>query len=277
MAAELPALPSGADAPARQEALQAAEAAFLAAYGEAPRPPGGKAVVVVPALDEEPTVAAVVKSVPGEVSGLPVEVLVVDDGSGDGTSEAAAGAGATVCRLEVNLGQGEAFKLGYRLARMRGASVIVTADADGQFDMAELPRLLEPLLADEADLVVGSRLLGTSDGSDPVRHLGVVVFGRLVSLLTGATVTDPACGFRAMRAEVAERVRLRQPQYQSSELLIQALACGFRLREVPVTLRRRQAGASKKGCNLLYGWRFAQVVLGTWWRTRGARRRRRPA
>jgi hypothetical protein len=96
------------------------------------------------------------------------------------------------------------------------------------------------------------------------------VFARLITLLTGRRVTDPANGLRAMRAEVAARVRLRQPQYQAAELLIGAIMAGFRTTEVPTTMRERAAGTSKKGRNLLYGVRFGRVVVGTWWRERHA-------
>ena len=136
-------------------------------------------------------------------------------------------AGALVCRLPVNLGQGQAFRLGYRLARDRGATLIATVDADGQFDPGELPALVAPLVAGEADFVNGSRRLGRTENTDPVRNLGVVVFGALVSVLTGVRITDPANGLRAFRAEVTARVPLRQTQYQTAELLIGAVGPGL--------------------------------------------------
>ena len=100
----------------------------------------------------------------------------------------------------------------------------------------------------------------------------MVFFGILVSLLTKAKITDPANGFRAFRVEVTESVPLRQSQYQTSELLIGALARGYRVKEVPVTVRERLAGSSKKGGNVLYGFSFARVVATTWWTQRRAGR-----
>jgi hypothetical protein len=138
-------------------------------------------------------------------------------------------------------------------------------DADGQFDPAELERLVGPVVEDRADMVQGSRRLGRSETTDRVRAAGVVVFAAVVSLLTGARITDPANGFRAFRPEVPARVPLRQPQYQTSELLIGALALGFRVIEAPVTVLARRAGESKKGANLRYGYRFGRAVLTTWW------------
>jgi glycosyltransferase involved in cell wall biosynthesis len=206
------------NAPVTEEAARA----FLAEHPGH----GTPVVVVIPALNEAGSVGVVVKTVPPQLCGLDVDVLVVDDGSTDETTAEASGAGALVATLAKNTGQGNAFKLGYRLACERGATYIATADADGQFDPAELPRLIELLIADQADLVTGSRRLGEAHTTDSVRAWGVVVFGRIISILTGVRITDPANGLRAMRCEVAASLDLVQPQYQSSELLIRTIANG---------------------------------------------------
>jgi glycosyltransferase involved in cell wall biosynthesis len=237
--------------------------------------PGAPIAVVVAAFDEAESVAGVMRAVPRRMCGLASEVVLVDDGSTDGTGDRARAAGALVCRLPVNLGQGQALRLGYRLARDRGASVIATLDADGQFDPAELPALVAPLLAGDADFVNGSRRLGRAETVDPFRRLGVAVFAALVSLLTRARITDPANGLRAFRVEVIERVPLGQTQYQTAELLIGAVSRGFRVREVPVTVYARRTGVSKKGGNFFYGWQFARVVLTTWWSARAEARQAR--
>jgi glycosyltransferase involved in cell wall biosynthesis len=247
-----------------------AAASFLRAH---PAGAGAPLAVVVPAYNEAPTVAGVIAEVPREAGGLAAEVIVVVDGAKDGTAPEAASAGALVCDVPVNRGQGAALKLGYWLARARGAQVIVTIDADGQYDPAEIERVIEPILAGRADFVSGSRRLGQELTSDVVRHWGVIVFGALISLLVRRRITDPACGLRAMRAEVSAAVTLEQPQYQASELMISAALGGFRLAEVPTTMRDRgtHATATKKGGNLGYGLRFARAALHTW------RRDRRPA
>jgi glycosyltransferase involved in cell wall biosynthesis len=236
--------------------------------------PGAPIAVVIPALNEAETVAEVIASVPETICGLRTETILVDDGSTDGTGDIARQAGALVCRLPVNLGQGNAFRLGYRVARDRGAQIICTADADGQFDPRELPALVEPIVAGEADFVNGSRRLGRSETTDPVRKAGVLFYGALVSVLTRVRITDPANGLRAFRSEVTERVPLRQTQYQTSELLIGAIAHGFRVIEAPATMYKRTAGASKKGGNLIYGLRFGRVVVRTWWAQRASARDR---
>ncbi|MFZ0383000.1 MAG: glycosyltransferase family 2 protein [Solirubrobacteraceae bacterium] len=246
---------------------------FLAAH---PAGTGAPIAVVIPAYNEEPTVASVIREIPRTLAGLPTEVIVVVDGSSDATAAEAASAGALVCDIPVNRGQGVVFKLGYWLARARGAQVIATIDADGQYDPLELERVVEPIVSGRADFVNGSRRLGTELTTDPVRHAGVIFFGGLVSVLLRQRITDPACGIRGMSAKVSESVTLQQSQYQSSELLIGTAMRGFRVIEVATTMRDRPDGATgtKKGPNLLYGMRFARAVLGTWRRERNAARTR---
>jgi glycosyltransferase involved in cell wall biosynthesis len=250
-----------------------AAGAFLATH-----PPGSGAplAVVVPAYNEEPTVGSVVAEIPREVAGLQTEVIVVVDGARDRTAFRAASAGALVCDVPVNRGQGAVLRLGYWLARARGAKVIATIDADGQYEPLELERVVSPILAGEADFVSGSRRLGAELTTDRVRHLGVLVFGALISVLVRHRVSDPACGIRAMRSEVTAAVTLEQLQYQASELMISAALNGFRLAEVPTTMRDRgkHATGTKKGGNLGYGVRFARAALHTWMRDRRAARTR---
>jgi glycosyltransferase involved in cell wall biosynthesis len=252
---------------------RSAAMAFLATH-----PPGLGAplAIVIPAYNEEPTVAGVVAEIPREAAGLKLEVIVVVDGARDATASKAAGAGALVCDVRVNRGQGAALKLGYWLARARGAKVIATIDADGQYEPEELGRVVEPILADRADFVSGSRRLGAELTTDRTRHLGVLVFGALITVLVRHRVTDPACGIRAMRSEVTADVVLEQPQYQASELMISAALHGYRLGEVPTTMRDRGAHATgtKKGGNFGYGVRFARAALRTWVRDRKAARMR---
>lgn len=239
---------------------------------------GAPLAVVVPAYNEEPTVAAVVSEIPGEVAGLATEVIVVVDGARDATAAQAISAGALVCDVPVNRGQGAALKLGYWLARARGAEIITTIDADGQYAPAEIASVVQPILDGRADFVSGSRRLGNELTTDATRHFGVIVFGVILTVLTRHRITDPACGLRAMRSEVTAAVTLEQPQYQASELQISAALNGYALAEVPTTMRDRgvHATATKKGGNLGYGLRFARAAIHTWRRDRKAARRERP-
>lgn len=228
-----------------------------------------RAVIVIAAYNEAVGIPAVLASLPREVPGLAVaaEVLVVDDGSTDGTAGAARASGrGYVVACPTNRGQGRALRLGYRIARDHGAEFVATTDADGQYSPDEIADVLTPVVEGRADFVTGSRRRGRLENKDPLRRAGTYVFAWVASLLLDRRITDTSFGLRAMRVEVTEAVTLNEPQYQASELLVGVVSHGFRLLEVPGTMRARSAGASKKGGNLRYGARYAGVMLGTWWR-----------
>ena len=227
--------------------------------------------IVIAAFNEEGAIGPVVEGLPSTVGGLAAVPVVVSDGSVDATGKEAREAGALVCDVPVNRGQGAALRLGYRLAREGGARYIVTTDADGQYNPAEMDAVLGPVVAGQADFVTGSRKLGSQETKDLVRRIGTWVFATSISLLTRQRITDSSFGLRAMRAEVTGAVRLEQPQYQSSELLIAVLTHGYRVAEVPATIHKRKVGESKKGHNAIYGLKYAGVVFGTWWRERQRR------
>ncbi|SDJ96567.1 glycosyltransferase family 2 protein [Nonomuraea jiangxiensis] len=242
----------------------AAIAEFTSQYGS-DLPP---IAIVIAAYNEENGIGKALGGIPAVIDGMETATIVVVDGSTDRTAAEAREAGAMVCDVPVNRGQGAALRLGYRLAREGGARYIVTTDADGQYDPDDIKRVLAPVLRGEADFATGSRVLGRQETYDRVRRLGVHVFAWMISRMTGQRITDTSFGLRAMRAEVTGAVTLNQPQYQSSELLIGVISHGFRVVEVPATMRLRAAGSTKKGGNLVYGYRYSRVVVGTWLRER---------
>jgi glycosyltransferase involved in cell wall biosynthesis len=245
-------------------------------FAQHPAGEGAPIAVVIPAYNEEPTVAEVVRGIPREIHGKAVDVIVVVDGSDDATASEAASAGALVCDIPENRGQGLILMLGYWLADKRGSEIIATTDADGQYDETEFDRVIEPILEGRADFVNGSRRLGTELTTDPVRHAGVIFFGKLISVLMRQKITDPASGIRAFRTVIPRTVKLEQTQYQTSELLIATAMNGFKIAEVATTMRDRPEGATltKKGPNLLYGMRFARAIMFTFFRERKAKRKR---
>jgi len=258
-------LPPGLD-----ETDDAAIAGFHTRYGRLELTP---VVVVIAAYEEEAAIGDVLDELPAEACGLPLSCIVVVDGDTDRTASVAREHGAHVCVFPTNRGQGAAFRVGYVLARSVGARFIVTTDADGQYVGSEVDQLLQPVVAGDADFVVGSRWLGRQETTDRIRRSGSRFFGWLASVLTGQRITDTSSGFRAMTIEVTEAVTLRQPQYQASELLMEALAKGFRLVEVPMTMRKRAHGQTKKGWWPVYGVRYARVLTTTWLRERHRRTR----
>jgi glycosyltransferase involved in cell wall biosynthesis len=229
-------------------------------------PDGDRIVVVLPAHDEAENVAAVVRSMPGQVEGVPVVPLVVDDASTDDTSQVAKEAGALVARLPVRRGGGLALRVGYEIALKLGGTVIASMDADGQHVGQELPTVVGPILRGEADMVQGSRILGAFEKESHLRHVGIRFFSKLVSLMTGVRVTDVSNGYRASRTETLRKLVLEQDQFWTSEILIEGLRQRARIVEVPVTVRARAGGLSKKPKNLKYGWNFTKAIMQTWLR-----------
>ena len=223
-------------------------------------------VGLICAYEEEANIGDVLRRVPKVACGLDVTPLVIVDGGEDETARVAMEGGAVTFVFPVNLGHGVALRVGYDLCVALGARYVVTLDADGQNDPAEMPQLLQPLVADEADFVVASRRLGVDKTGDRYRQLGVVFFAALMNFLTGAHLTDTSNGFRALRVAMLADVkgRLEQDQYQTAELLVTSLKRGWRVTERPAVWHERASGQSKKGGNILYGFRYAAVRLGTW-------------
>ena len=226
----------------------------------------GGVLVCIPAFEEADNLPAVLAEIPKTMGGLPTHVLVIDDGSRDATAAVAAANGAHVVTHPVNSGQGAALQTGYLVAERLGVEVVVTLDADGQHDPAEMSRLVEPIVEDRADFVVGSRRSGGYDGESRARNAGITLYTRLINLLGGTEVSDVANGYRAIRASRLSEIAFTEDQFHNPELLLGAARAGLRVAEVPVTIRKRASGVSKKGTNLRYGLGFLRVIFKTWLR-----------
>jgi hypothetical protein len=226
----------------------------------------GGIAVVIPAYNEAENIQHVLAALPDRVCDLALHAIVIDDGSADRTTEAARAAGAAAVRLPMNRGQGAALRTGYRLALVTGAEIVVTMDADGQHQPSELSRLVSPIANGEVDVVNGSRVLGEADPNHAARELGVKLFAQLLSLLTWSRVTDPACGYRAVRTEALRGLEFRQDQFHNSEFIVEASKKGLRSMEVPVTITKRISGESKKPAHFRYGMGFANALVRAWLR-----------
>ncbi|HYC80576.1 MAG TPA: glycosyltransferase family 2 protein [Solirubrobacterales bacterium] len=225
-----------------------------------------KIAILVPAYNEADNIAHVLDQMPAEVCGVRTEVLVVDDGSRDGTGDVAAKHGALVARHVTNRGGGAALRTGYRLMVESGALIVVTLDADGQHLPSEMARLVQPVLDGEVDVAHGSRVLGHADRNHFARELGIVFFNRLVSFITRTQVTDCSNGYRAVRTTVLPQLVLRQEQFHTSEFMIEAIKRGVPAKEIPITVEQRLHGHSKKPAVFRYGVGFANAIVRTWLR-----------
>jgi hypothetical protein len=222
--------------------------------------------ILIPAYNEAENIGVVLGQIPAAVCGVGTEVLVVDDGSRDGTGDVAAEHGASVARHVTNRGGGAALRTGYRLMVESGALIVVTLDADGQHRPDEMERLVKPILDGEVDMAHGSRVLGHADRNHFARELGIVFFNRLVSFITRTHVTDCSNGYRAVRTTVLPQLVLRQEQFHTSEFMIEAIKRGIPATEVPITVDQRLHGHSKKPAVLRYGMGFANAIVRTWLR-----------
>ncbi|MFA4895769.1 glycosyltransferase family 2 protein [Microbacterium sp.] len=206
------------------------------------RPVDHSVLVVIPALNEEESVADVVRDVR---LGIPsARCLVVDDGSSDRTGERARAAGASVLTLPYNLGVGGAMRAGFRFARSNGFSIVVQVDADGQHDPAAILQLIEGLSS--ADLMIGARFAGVGDyGVRGPRRWAMRALAALMSNVARTRLTDVTSGFKAAGPRAVALFADNFPaEYlgDTIEALVIAARAGLTIRQLPVAMRKRQAG-----------------------------------
>lgn len=220
--------------------------------------------VVIPALNEAESIGRVVASMPWEAID---ECIVVDNGSTDATAEVARAAGARV--VTSPRGYGAAMRAGVAAA-METSQVIVQMDGDGSDVIADMAKLVGPVLRDEADFVIGSRMRGRREpGSvNSAQMFAARLIGALVKMLYGFRYTDMG-PFRAIRRDALERMQMRELTYGwNLEMQIKAVQMGLRVVEVPVDYRCRIGGESKVSGNLKASVKAGVRILGVFWRVR---------
>ena len=202
-----------------------------------------RVLVAIPAYGEEKSIGGIVSSLRRK---LPYDVVVVNDGSLDGTSSQARGAGAITLDLPCNLGIGGALQTAYIFARDHGYDALVRIDADGQHEVEDIPRVLEPVLRGQADAVIGSRFLGENEYRVSIpRIFGIRFFRWLVRWNTGYRVTDPTSGFFAVNRRLIEFYSRNYPSdYPEVDAYILMHRLKARATEVPVRMYERAEGKS---------------------------------
>lgn len=206
-----------------------------------------KVIVTIPAYNEEESITEVIKSIPREMDGVTsVEVLVISDGSTDTTVTKAQEAGADyVLENYRNLGLAQTFQRLMEEAYIRGADIMVNTDADNQYDQGQIPDLIAPVMARQADMVIGDRQVAHLDHMPPSKKIGNRLGSAIIRLLAGTSVTDASSGFRALSRDMIKRIRIFSAHTYTHESIIHATHFGFRIAEVPVTFRARQDGGSR--------------------------------
>ncbi len=219
--------------------------------------------VVIPALNEEAVVQSVVRELRAEFE----HVVVVDDGSSDATGREAAAGGATVLRHIINRGQGAALQTGITYSIRQGAEIVVTFDADGQHQVADVVTMIDALLTGDAEVVIGSRFLGSPSAIPAGRRILLRLATWFMRLTSGVALTDAHNGLRAFRRSAAERIHLTlDGMAHASEIVDQIDRLGLRVREVPVVVRYSEYSL-RKGQSNLSAFRIAfDYLLKRWFR-----------
>lgn len=226
-----------------------------------------KLVVIIPALNEEATIADVIGGIPAEIPGVDeTEVIVVDDGSTDRTAAVAAEAGAAVVSHRYNRGVGAAFRTGIDAALDAGADLLVNMDADGQFNPADIPALIRPVLDQQADMTTCSRFARKElvPKMPVLKKWGNRMMCRLINRICwGSHYTDVSCGFRAYSRDAAMKLTLFGDFTYTQESFIDLVSKGVHIAEVPLKIRGvRPVGKSRVARSLWrYGSSSATIIL----------------
>lgn len=227
-----------------------------------------KVCIVLPALNEEATIAEVIERVPRDMDGVSeVSIVVVDDGSTDGTRAAATSAGAIVVSHPVNRGVGVAFRTGMKAALDLGADYVVNIDSDGQFAPEDIPKLLRPLLAHQADCVTASRFAdkALTPHMSPVKLYGNHMMSALISLLVGKRYYDVSCGFRAYTRETLLQLNLMGDFTYTQETFMDLVFKRMTILEVPIEVRgTRAVGQSRVARSIpRYAYNTSKIIFRT--------------
>jgi glycosyltransferase involved in cell wall biosynthesis len=219
-----------------------------------------RSLIIIPAYNEALSIASVVEDIRTNSEGH--DILVINDGSTDATEETARSCGVRVITLPFNLGIGGAMQTGYIYAYRNGYDVAIQFDGDGQHMADQIKALIAPLAGGQADAVIGSRFLGDKTyRSRFARLFGIKILSAVISLLIGRRITDPTSGFRAVNREVIGYYSRSYPDdYPEPEAVVLLHRAGFRIAEVPASMRERQAGSSS--ITVLKGlYYMAKVIL----------------
>lgn len=212
-----------------------------------------KIIVTIPAFNEEETIGYLIEDIERVMrkNQYEFEVIVVDDGSTDGTPKIAKDAGAIVHSHLHNQGLAQVFKTEIERALERNADVIVHIDADYQYNPKEIPKLLEPIFRTEADLVLGSRFSGTIEEMSYIKRIGNLMFSKITSFIVRQRITDAQTGFRAFTRRFAKQIEISSAYTYTQEMIIRAVKQKFGIKEVPINFARRSSGDSRLISNTL--------------------------
>jgi glycosyltransferase involved in cell wall biosynthesis len=223
-----------------------------------------KLVIQIPCYNEEASLPAALAALPKRIKGVSeIQVLVIDDGSGDRTAEVARVGGAVVHALGEHRGLAAGFSAGLKQALAMGADIVVNTDADNQYEASDIPALIAPILSGKADVVIGDRDVSTEEYFSPAKRILQQIGSGVVSLAAGVHVPDATSGFRAFSRAAAARVIVRSRFSYTLETLIQAGALKQRVAFVPVRTNAPVRPSRLMRSQMQYVRRSAAIILKT--------------
>lgn len=223
-----------------------------------------KLIIYMPALNEEKTILEVINSIPNTIIGFRIiEVLVVNDGSTDKTASEAKKAGATVLSHNKNKGVGEAFQSAINYALQTKTDTLVSIDADGQFDVNQIPEILAPILNNQADFCIGIRFTNGKPNNMPkIKFWGNKKVNQIVSFVSNTKIHDASCGFRAYSNDTLLSLNLHGSFTYTHETILDLLDKGFKVEQIPVRVQYFEDRVSRIANNLFqYAFKTSSIIF----------------
>ena len=223
--------------------------------------------LIIPAYNEVNSLPKVLENIPDSILDIKISKIVIDDGSSDETYKVAISHNAYCLKHESNLGQGSAILTGLNFVSKHSPKVIVTFDADGQHDITDLENLIKPIISKDCDMTVGSRFIGSQEYANTERLIGIHFFTNLINFLCKSNISDCTNGLRAFSPLILLKIQLKEKNFSAPEILIETTLKGFKIQNIPTTIKSRIAGKTKKP-RLMFAFGLFRVILTTWLRNK---------
>jgi len=223
-----------------------------------------KIIVYMPALNEQETIRKVLKSVPEHIEGFrEVELLVINDGSTDNTKEEALSAGASVVSHNRNRGVGGAFHTAVNYALNNGADVLVSIDADGQFNVNDIPSMIAPIAQGKSDFTIGNRFENKKPSIMPkIKYYGNLIISKIISFVSKTKIKDASCGFRGYSRDCLLNLNLQGDFTYTHETILDLLNKGYQVSQIPVQVKYFEGRVSRVANNLfVYGYQTSIIIF----------------
>lgn len=201
--------------------------------------------MAIPAFNEEKTIGEIIVEIRKEYREFSPTIIIVDDGSSDDTARIAKEKGAVVVEHQANEGVARTTNTALEESQKYDKDILVMMDADGQHIVGEIRKIIKPILAGEADIVIGSRFLKEYANMPSMNLFGNKLLSFLVSVLIGKRITDAQSGFRAMRGEFSENMKIESRFTYTQEMILRAAHGKYRIVEVPINVKTRRYGKSR--------------------------------